>query len=449
MQRHALFKYLVYYPVTLAKGELVALHLPAYRRQQYHSPSDLLAFQATHLLRLLKHASRHSAHYRGHLDSAIAALSSGSTPQAALALVPYLTKADLISGRHNLTTRNRFWSSKKTTGGSTGEPVTLSKNPDALARERAATWRSYEWAGISIGDVQARFWGLPHTRSARLKAKITDALSNRFRISAFDLKSTGIARHYDRLRSRRPDYLYGYVSAIVALADHMLRHSLAPVDSVRAVITTSEILSDADRSLISSAFRSPVFNEYGCGEVGSIAHECERRSLHTMSDNLIIEIDRRDSSADSGEIVVTDLFNFATPLIRYRLGDYVTAGDTDCPCGRTLPTIGSVRGRAYDLVHLKSGEIMHPEALMYILEAIQQDTGEFRQFQVVQEDIDSFTVRIVPHRPTSEKVAQRIQRDFAQRISASASVSVVEVGELPREPSGKMRVVKSLVPQIR
>ena len=261
MQRHALFKYLVYYPVTLAKGELVALHLPAYRRQQYHSPSDLLAFQATHLLRLLKHASRHSAHYRGHLDSAIAALSSGSTPQAALALVPYLTKADLISGRHNLTTRNRFWSSKKTTGGSTGEPVTLSKNPDALARERAATWRSYEWAGISIGDVQARFWGLPHTRSARAKAEITDALSNRFRISAFDLKSTGIARHYDRLRSRRPDYLYGYVSAIVALADHMLRHSLAPVDSVRAVITTSEILSDADRSLISSAFRTPVFNE--------------------------------------------------------------------------------------------------------------------------------------------------------------------------------------------
>lgn len=445
MLNSKLFKYFVYYPVTLAKGERVAYHLPAYRRQQYLRKEDLSDYQRKHLLRLLQYASTHSAHYRGRLDDSMAAIQSGRSPQEALALAPFLTKADLISERGSIATPRRFWSSKKTTGGSTGEPVTLLKNPDALARERAATWRSYEWAGVSIGDVQARFWGVPHSKIGRRKAQLTDLLSNRVRISAFALKQDNIESHYARLQSLRPKYLYGYVSAIAVLARYINECGLNSIDGVRAVITTSEILSPGDRRLIATAFQAPVFNEYGCGEVGSVAHECEHGTMHTMSDNLIVEIDKQPTQRDFGELVVTDLFNFATPLIRYRLGDYSFTKETQCPCGRTLPAMGDIRGRAYDLVRLKDGQILHPEALMYILESVQQRTGAFRQFQVVQESLDRFTVRVVPNGSISSQVINEVSGAFRHRVSPTAEVLVVQVTDIPREPSGKMRVVKSQV----
>lgn len=443
MLNSTIFKYLVYYPVTLVKGERVAHYLPAYRRQQYLRKEELQDYQRRHLLRLVQYASVHSAHYHGRLDDCIAAIRSGCSPQEALALAPFLTKSELISRQDSIATPRRLWSSKKTTGGSTGEPVTLLKNPDALARERAATWRSYEWAGVSIGDVQVRFWGVPHSQMARRKAQLTDLLSNRVRISAFALKHDSIERHYARIRSLQPKYLYGYVSAMVVLARHIRDGGHHPIDSVRAVITTSEILSAADRHLISTAFRAPVFNEYGCGEVGSIAHECEHGTLHTMADNLIVEIDKKPPERDFGEIVVTDLFNFATPLIRYRIGDYSSRKDLQCPCGRTLPAIGEIRGRAYDLIHLKDGQILHPEALMYILESVQQRTGAFRQFQVVQESLDQFTVRVVPNGALPIEAVNEVIEAFHNRVSRTATVLVVQVAELPREPSGKMRVVKS------
>src|SRR5690625_7160418 len=74
--------------------------------------------------------------------------------------IPFLQKADLIKHIDEIVTYKSKLASAKTTGGSTGEPVKLYKNPDALARERAATWRSYGWAGITkIGRASCRGGG--------------------------------------------------------------------------------------------------------------------------------------------------------------------------------------------------------------------------------------------------------------------------------------------------
>jgi phenylacetate-CoA ligase len=228
----------------------------------------------------------------------------------------------------------------------------------------------------------------------------------------------------------------------------MKDRDLPSVRSIRAVITTSELLSPAARRLISGSFKAHVFNEYGCGEVGSIAHECEHGTLHTMADNLIVEVDSGTSNGSIGELIVTDLFNFSTPLIRYRLGDFSSANFIQCQCGRTLPAIGEIRGRAYDLIHLRSGRVLHPEALMYILESIQQRTSAFRQFQIVQESLDRFTVRLVPNGVLSADTANAVIAEFHQHVSATAFIDVVRVTDLPREPSGKMRVVKSQVSRV-
>jgi len=424
----------------LARGELVGWHLRRYRKHEHFSTLQWKRYHDTHLHRLFRYAVRHSRFHQERLADLVDNIDSTNSAKDVLRHLPFLHKTDLITHRQDLRTSKRFWLSSKTTGGSTGEPVQLLKNPSALARERAATWRSYEWAGIRIGDRQARFWGIPHSNRGRAVAKVTDFLCNRSRISAFDLSEESLARYYRQLTIKPARYLYGYVSAIETLADFVVANDFPPLPKLHCVITTSEVLTEKKREAISAAFGVKVYNEYGCGEVGSIAHECEYGSMHVMADNLIVEIDGRDGT---GEIVVTDLFNSATPMIRYRLGDFATWSAELCECGRRLPVLQGIHGRAYDLVRTASGRKIHPEAIMYVFEDIQTKSSAFRQFQVIQTTTDSFSVNIVPSPNWSNEIQSELTNALQALLGSDVQLEFDLRELIPREPSGKMRVVKS------
>src|SRR5690606_4688500 len=93
----------------------------------------------------------------------------------------------------------------------------------------------------------------------------------------------------------------------------------------QSIITPAQVLSDEDRAVIERVVQAPVFNRYGCREVGVLASECDQHDgLHTMAEGLYIEIvvgDRLAEPGEVGRILVTDLLNFAMPLIRYEIGD--------------------------------------------------------------------------------------------------------------------------------
>src|SRR5690625_6001452 len=106
-------------------------------------------------------------------------------------------------------------------------------------------------------------------------------------------------------------------------------------------------------------------------------------------------VEEHDRPATTDQIVVTDYFNEATPMIRYKVGDYATWSDESCPCGRTLPVLKNIHGRAYDIIKTPAGREIHPESVMYIFEGLQTKSGAFSQFKVIQEKIDQFIVNIV------------------------------------------------------
>jgi phenylacetate-CoA ligase len=433
-----LAKYLFYYPVTYLNGEYIACYLKEYMDFQLLPAKSIQAAQQSNLANILQYVKKHSAYYAGTLKE-IHSIEDFST-------APFLTKQLLISEFKKICTNNIKNASLKTTGGSTGEPVKLFKNPDALARERAATWRAYSWAGIGIGDKQARFWGVPHNPKDARKAQIIDFISNRKRLSAFNLTKKSLDDYYQLLLKFKPKYLYGYVSVIRRFCEHLQEHKLASVPSVKSIITTSEILTPADKMFIEKICGVTVFNEYGCGEVGSIAHQCEQGQMHVMADNLLVEIvDSAGNPATTGEVVVTDFFNRATPLIRYRLGDFATLSHEACPCGRTLPILKGIHGRAYDIIKTKSGKSVHPEALIYVFEELQQKNQAFSQFQIIQKEIDQLEVNIIPTQAWSDDLKQEIENKMHNSIDPSFRFQFNICDQIPREKSGKMRVVKSEV----
>jgi phenylacetate-CoA ligase len=435
-------KYFMYYPVTLLKGEAVPFYTKFYHDFQFRVRQSQDEYRLAKLNAIIAYAKTHSEFHRERLATCHLPLEKISD----ISQIPLMSKQDLIRDLPKIKTYRSHWSSIKTTGGSTGEPVKLFKNPSALARERSATWRAYAWAGIDVGDKQARFWGVPHNPKAAFKAKVIDFISNRFRVSAFNLTHSALEQYYLEMQKFQPRYIYGYVSVINELTKFMIANNKSPIKSLKSIITTSEILSEHTKVQLESFWGVQVFNEYGCGEVGSIAHACAEGNLHTMADNLLIEIiDENGNPATTGEIVVTDFFNLSTPIIRYRIGDFATLSDRVCSCGVMLPIIENIHGRAYDLIYTKNGNCIHPEAIIYIFEDIQTKFGGFNQFQVIQESIGHLKIKIVQSPKWHESFLTMIEDGIKNSIDPDMICSFEFYDALEREKSGKMRVVKSLL----
>lgn len=336
---------------------------------------------------------------------------------------------------------------RKTTGGSTGVPVTIWKTRLAMALELAATWRGYGWAGVGVGDRQARFWGVPLDASGRRKARAIDWICNRHRFSAFRFGPEDLGRYAAELRRFQPRWLYGYVSMLCELADHYRAGSEAPGLDLACIVTTSEVLTPPQRQLLAEVFGTRIFNEYGCGELGTIAHECEHGRLHLSEENLLVEIldgDRSCAPGEMGEIVVTELNNRAMPLLRYRLGDFGSLAAGSCPCGRTLAVLENVFGRAYDFLVDRQGRRFHGEIVLYVFEEAARLGLGVRQFQVVQEDLDRFRVRIVPGVGDPAASRRHLETTLREQLGADAHFEFETVPVIPREKSGKMRLIVGL-----
>jgi phenylacetate-CoA ligase len=435
----------MFYRTALAvRGEPVFRLLRRYERSQWWDARQLAALQDEALNELLRYAATHTQHY------AYAARAAGLEPSrltaADLPRLPLLTKLDLVDRAAQLRAPSLpGTASWKTTGGSMGVAVRLRKNRRATAAEQAASWRSYGWYGIRPGDRQARFWGTPLTGRASFRYRMIDFVLNRERLSAFAFRRTDLREYFERLRAWRPSWAYGYVSMLVQFAAYCMDEGLPLTDlGLAAVVTTSEALTANDRALLGKAFGAPVYNEYGCGEVGPVMYECNRGRLHLISENLFAELIPAPIPGcdEACRLIVTDLHNHAMPLVRYDIGDYVVPAGP-CDCGRGLPAFSDVLGRAYEFVESSDGTRFHGEFFMYHLEAARDAGMPIRQAQFVQDEPNHLLIRIVPARGYEAAHGQALAAALATKSGRRFRVDTITVDEIPRERSGKLRLIRT------
>jgi phenylacetate-CoA ligase len=166
--------------------------------------------------------------------------------------------------------------------------------------------------------------------------------------------------------------------------------------------------------------------------------------MHINAENLVVEIldgERPCGPDEIGEVVVTEINNVGMPLIRYRLGDFGSLSATACECGRGLPVIGNIAGRAYDLVYNREGKMFHGEFFMYIFEDVKRKHLGVQGFQVVQEDYENFTIRIKARKGYGRDTEKLIRDRICAGYGSYAKVNFRLVDEIPREKSGKMRLI--------
>ena len=260
------------------------------------------------------------------------------------------------------------------------------------------------------------------------------------------------------LRRYRPAVLGGYPSSLMLLAERLGQVSACPpFPSLQLVASRGEILHEEEREILMRVFRCQVADFYNCEEIGNIAWQCpaDPTRLHINLDTCVVEVvDESHAPVPAGadgKILVTSLYNYTMPLIRYDLqdrGHILPPSEEPCSCGSVFASMGLVQGREDDILMLSDGTRASPRWLATLLDEsaarIRENDIEnspFRQYEIVQDAPGHITIRIVPTLPEDSRLAHIILSAF-QRLDPGMKYSVELVSELPPPPSGKRRKVR-------
>jgi len=251
-----------------------------------------------------------------------------------------------------------------------------------------------------------------------------------------------------KLKKWKPQVLYGYFMSIILLAETIVEKGIKGINP-NVVICTSGVLDNASRQIIHSAFKAKVFDFYGSWEGGNIAWECPQCSgLHINSDMVILEVlkdGKPVSPGQEGEVVITNLYSFVMPFIRYRQGDVVVLYKEEPICGRPFHLIKKIKGRLVDFVILPSGEKLSPlpfNQLMSYNPAIDQ-------YRIVQEYINLLSVEIVPLQNFNQSHFVTIEKELRKLVGQDMKITISLVKKIDFDPEYKRSILLSKVSKNR
>ncbi len=330
------------------------------------------------------------------------------------------------------------------TSGTTGTPLSIYFSTEMHRRWSAAyETRVRRWAGVNRLMSRAMIGGRMIQRKEQNNPPFWryNHAERQLYLSAFHISPKNAPEYVNALNHYRPDYLVGYASSHYYLA-RMINRLHLDVIRPKAVLTSSEKLTDEMRDEIRKAYRCEVFDAYSGVEACGLASECEYHRLHVSPDVGILELIDENGhpvkNGETGEIVFTGLLNFEQPLIRYRTGDLAILSDEKCPCGREMPVLRELVGRLEDTVIARDGS----ELVRF--HGIFTGLAHVREGQVIQETIDTFRLRLVVDPGFDADDRREIIKRFDERLG-TVKLDFELVDRIERTRRGKFRSVISHV----
>jgi len=336
------------------------------------------------------------------------------------------------------------------TSGSTGIPVEVRTTAPTRMLWDALTVREHLW---SRRDFTKRMGAIrfrkrdARERDGQVRAGWGAPVGLLFRSGPCSAMHIGnsVEQLADWLVGFDPSYLLAYPSIMNPLMDAVATRGGRP-PSLEEVRLISEPLDPELQDRLATEWQIRCTDLYSANEVGYIAFRCrEEGALHVQSESLLVEVlddaGQPCAPGETGRVVVTSLHNLATPLLRYEIGDYAEVGPP-CKCGRGLPVLARVQGRVRNLVRTPDGRRYWPVSLGQI-----RKVTPIIQAQFVQTAPDAVELRIVCSRDLSAGEIEEATTRTRQALGYPFQVSIVQLAEIPRGPTGKYEEFLSLVDQ--
>ena len=323
------------------------------------------------------------------------------------------------------------------TSGSSGHPLTFAKDYYTQARVWAYKKMFSNMHGIDyFSSKEAKFYGMPKSFKAKVVQQIKDKILNRERFVVFELSDDIFKKWVKRFNRTKFDYIYGYTSSIVLFCRYLIEQGIVLnkiCPTLKVVIVTSEVCSSEDKAIILQATGVEARNEYGTADAGLIGYECQAGTLHLCEENIYVE------RTEEGELLVTDLFNKAFPLIRYKVGDMAEISSEVCTCGTHNRSIKELQGRVNDVAILKSGKKIPGLTFYYISRALLESSGVLKEFIIRQTALDSFEFDVVSDKPLNPSDIKELKKTAEEYLESGLRIIVNKVEKIERPVSGKIK----------
>jgi len=410
------------------------------RRHQWLKEEELAKIQEKKLRAIVKHAHQNVPFYRELYDSVgIKPEDIESTED--LRKIPIITKKDVQKNYPDKMIANGVDINRcgiGRTSGSTGIALEICSGLRTIEYSQALLGYAFFESGLKLTD---KLVNLTHPHY-----KIINTWFRKLGI----LRKENVSLHQspeviiEALKKAKPDVIYSYPSILFLLAKEIEDKGISGIRP-RMIITNGETLTDYVKKKIGDAFYTEVYDTYGTAEFMRLAFECQERSgYHIITDCAVVEFIKDGKNVDAGEpgeIVVTGLYNYEMPLIRYNLDDIGTSMKEKCACGRGFPLMGSIEGKVDDFLIMPSGRTISPKRLVW-LERI-PGIGEHR---TIQKEKDRFIVQVVKGKGFSKETISQIKQHIKlECLPDNVRVEVKLVEEIPREKHGKLKRIVSEV----
>jgi phenylacetate-CoA ligase len=244
--------------------------------------------------------------------------------------------------------------------------------------------------------------------------------------------------HVEVMKLTKVTVIHAFTTFLAQLGEVVKHKGYDPPKdlAVRLAIIGGEIRSEAARRALGEPFGGiQIREQYGTAEVGIIASECEFGGGMHLSDDHVVEVidpatGKHVEEGASGELVVSDIWRQAMPIIRYRTGDLTEGLNLDpCPCGRTAPRMQRIIGRVSDIPRIK-GMFVVPRSVQNVLDRY----PELGRFQLVVDRParqDELTIKIALSQPVDQAaLGRRLTAEIRDAIRITAAVEFVDSNDL-------------------
>lgn len=400
--------------------------------------SEIKEEESKRLKSFLQYAKKNSDWYSNKINEK-------SIKNEDLTLIPVLEKKEIIDNLNKIKTISEKDGLVNSTGGTTGASMkTVYTKKDM--QERFAILDNFRARhGYKLGKKTAWFSGKNLISEKDIENGICSHYDfiNKIRFySTFHISKQNFDIYWNSLNKFKPEFIVGFPSSVYEICEIADRKGLKLNHQVRVFFPTAETVLPQHREVIGRVLGCKLVDQYASSEGAPFILECTEGKLHIHPLTGIFEVvDENMQPAREGEVLVTSFTTKGTPLIRYRVGDRIKLSEENkvCQCGSSFPLVDRIEGRANDFLYsIEKGRVY----TVSLIDSTKGVTGLI-SFQATQELQNEIIIKLIAsdHFKTYEEA--KFIANIRQRVGDKMAIELQYVGFIPRESSGKFRIVKN------
>lgn len=398
-----------------------------------------LAYQQEELGKFLRYAKKNSRYYAElYKDIDLDAI---CTPED-LRILPIVDKEMLRENIDAVMTIPKKGAVEGHTGGTTGKSLVIRSTREDMMQRMAMLDHFKARVGFEHRKMRRATFNGKHIVPPTQKKKVFwryNAACKQMIYSSFHLTEANIGYYVESLNRYKPHAIDGFFTSMCDVASYIERHNISLTFRPVAIFPTSETLTKEGRTQLERVFGCKVYDQYASSEGAPFVTECENQVLHVeLASGVFEPIAENDT-----EVLVTSFTTHGTPLIRYRIGDRMQfSKDKTCDCSLQGPVVEEIQGRRLDFLYTPDGAKINAGNVSNLLKNLPNVVirAQFRQ-----EKMDHVTAVLEVSNDFGEEHEKILREEFYHKFGPNMKVSIERVQEIPREKSGKFRMIVNTV----